>query len=120
MVDINTSSSALQAQLQASKQPSRLSARSSFADSAANSTPSPKDVVSERVEARQDISTPDRRAPVKQSSSTNNLSTPSEIEDASRRAGQFTSGREAPAGRISNAPENQRPQPLGQIINILV
>lgn len=119
MVDINTSSSALQAQLQASKQSSRLSARSSIGENGSNRTPSPQDVVAQRVEARQDVSTADRRAPVKQSSSANSLSSSAEIEDASRRAEQFTS-REAPAGRFSNAPDSQRPQPLGQIVNILV
>lgn len=113
MVDINTSSSALQAQLQASKTP-----RPSERDGPR--APTPQDVVSQRVEARKDIPLPDRRAPIAQPASTNGVSTSSEIEEASRRAEEFSLTREAPGGRFSNAPENTRPQPLGQIVNILV
>lgn len=120
MVDINTSNAALQAQLQAGRQSSRLSARPPVNDSGANRTPSPQDVISKRVDARQNIPTPDRRAPVRQTDSGNSLSTTSEIEDATRRAEEFSVSREAPTGRFSNAPESARPQPLGQIVNILV
>lgn len=121
MVDINTSNSALQAQLQAGRQSSRLSARPPVSDSGANRAPSPQDVVNQRIEARQGVTpTSDRRTPIRQSASENSLSTTSEIEDATRRAEEFAISREAPAGRFSNAPESTRPQPLGQIVNILV
>ncbi len=119
MVDINTSASALQAQLQASQQ-SRVSGRAP-AGVSNNSNTTPQNVISGRVDARQDLPTPDRRAPVRQSASSNQLSTSAEIEDAGRRAADFEGNRrEAPAGRLSNAPDGERGQPLGQIVNILV
>ncbi len=119
MVDINTSVSALQAQLQANQQ-GRGPVRA-FAAASENSTATPQNVISQRIDARQDIPTPDRRAPVKQSATSNSLSSSDEIENAGRKVAEFTGGsREAPVGRFSNAPEEERGQPLGQIVNILV
>ena len=105
MVDINTSTSALQAQLQASQPQNRVNARPSPGDGAAG-TANPQDVI----------------APVKQNGPSNQLSSSDEIEDAGRRVAQFTgsSSREAPVGRLSNADSETRDQPLGQIVNILV
>lgn len=120
MVDINTSTSALQAQLQASRQ-TRPAGRDVPAGTSQNSNTTPQNVISQRIDARQDIPTPDRRAPVKQSGRANQLSTSDEIENAGRRVAQFTgNSREAPVGRLSNAPEQERGEPLGQIVNILV
>lgn len=119
MVDINTSVSALQAQLQASQQ-SRVTGRAP-AGVSENSNNTPQNVIADRVNARQDLPTPDRRSPVRQSSNSNQLSTSAEIEDAGRRVADFTGNRrEAPTGRLSNAPAEERNQPLGQIVNILV
>lgn len=121
MVDINTSASALQAQLQGSQQ-SRLSGKApAGASQNSNASATPQDVIGQRVEARQDLPTPDRRAPVRQSGTSNQLSSSDDIEDASRRVADFTGNRrEAPSGRLSNAPAETRNQPLGQIVNILV
>lgn len=120
MVDINTSSSALQAQLQASKQTSRLAARPFVSSNNAGAIPTPQEVVAQRIETRRDIPTPDRRVPVKPSNTTTQLSTADQIDDASKRASAFSLSREAPTGRFSNAPDSERAQPLGQIVNILV
>lgn len=119
MVDINTSTSALQAQLQASQQ-GRVTGRAPAGASQNSNANTPQNVISQRVDARQDLPAPDRRAPVRQSSSSNELSTSAEIEDASRRVADLTVQREAPSGRLSNAPASERDQPLGQIVNILV
>lgn len=119
MVDINTSTSALQAQLQGS-QSGRVGGRVP-AGTSQNSNATPQSVIGRRIDARQDIPTPDRRAPVKLGNSTNKLSSSDEIEGASRRVAAFTANsREAPVGRFSNAPDETRNQPLGQIVNILV
>jgi len=116
MVDVNTGTSALQAQLQASKAKSAVSARS--APSGANKS---SDFPGKRIAARTDIPSADRRLPVKINSSASKLSTTQEIDDASFRVAEFTgSSREAPLGRISNESSLTRNQPLGQIINILV
>lgn len=121
MVDINTSTSALQAQLQASQQQQVRPNARPIGGASANSNASPQDVVSRRVEARQDIPTPDRRAPAKQTSSSNQLSSSQEIEDAGQRVATLTGNtREAPVGRLSNNSGVERDQPLGQIVNILV
>lgn len=120
MVDINTSLSALQAQLQASQQ-NRASGRAPAGASENSNNTTPQNVVSQRIEARQDLPTSDRRAPVRQAASSNQLSSSADIEDASRRVSEFTGNRrEAPSGRLSNAPAEERDQPLGQIVNILV
>ncbi|MBO6504524.1 MAG: hypothetical protein JJ850_03970 [Kordiimonadaceae bacterium] len=120
MVDINTSASALQAQLQASQQ-GRVTGRAPAGTSQNSNANTPQNVISQRIDARQDLPTPDRRTPVRQSASSNELSSSAEIEDASRRVADLTGNRrEAPAGRISNAPAEERDQPLGQIVNILV
>ena len=120
MVDINTSTSALQAQLQASQQ-NRVAGRAPVGVSENSNNSAPRNVIAERVGARQDLATPDRRAPVRQASSSNQLSSSEDIEDASRRVSDFTGNRrEAPAGRLSNASVEERDQPLGQIVNILV
>lgn len=121
MVDINTSASALQAQLQANQQTARPGVRTSVSNSSTIVAQRPQDVVSKRIDARQDIATPDRRASARQSDTSKQLSTSAEIDDASRRAAQFSGpSREAPIGRISGAGGDGRNQPLGQIINILV
>ena len=120
MVDINTSLSALQAQLQASQQ-SRVSARTPAGVSENSNNVPAQNAFGQRAEARQDLQTSDRRAPVRQATSGNQLSSSADIEDASRRVSDFTGNRrEAPSGRLSNAPAEERDQPLGQIVNILV
>ncbi len=124
MVDINTSASALQAQLQAGLQSSRPGVRTAVNTNSNLVAPNPQGVVNKRIDARQDIArdvtTTDQRAPARQSGTSRQLSTTADIEDASRRAAQFTGpSREAPIGRASNGTEG-RNQPLGQVINILV
>jgi len=120
MVDVNPGRSALQAQLQASKAKGKIAPRPA---SPANSKPSfnPQDVIGKRIAARTDISSPDRRVPIKTNNGAGQLSSTDEIDEASLRVANFTgSSREAPTGRPSNESLIQRNQPLGQIINILV
>lgn len=120
MVDLNPGTSALQAQLQASKAKGKVPPR---AVSPANNNPSfnPQDVFGKRIAARSDMPSADRRLPVKTNGDADKLSTADDIDEASLRVAKFTgTSREAPIGRLSNEGQNQRHQPLGQIINILV
>lgn len=115
MVDVNTSRSALQAQLQASQQ-TKVGSRSSYTPDAQ------RDGFQRKLEDRPDLLAPDRRAPAKPGQKANQLSSSQDLEDASRKAADFGSNlREAPNGRTSQASLGpSRDQPLGQIVNILV
>lgn len=115
MVDVNTSRSALQAQLQASQQ-SKVGSRASYTPDAQ------RDAFQRKLDDRPDLIAPDRRAPAKPGQQTNQLSSSQDIENASRKAAEFGSNlREAPNGRTSQTSLGPaRNQPLGQIINILV
>jgi hypothetical protein len=119
MVDINTSKSALQAQLQANQQSARPSARTSVSNNVIAQRS--QDVVSKRGDSGQEVIAPDQRLRGRQPDASKQLSTLDEIDEAGQRAAQFSGpSREAPVGRISDANTAGRNQPLGQIINILV
>ena len=118
MVDINTSRSALQAQLQASQQ-AKVSARPSYTGTQPQTQ---REAFPRKVEDRADLTAPDRRSPAKQSHNARTLSSAQELEDAGQKAANFgNSLREAPNGRTSQSSIGPaRNQPLGQIVNILV
>lgn len=126
MVNVNPGTSALQAQLQASKTKGKASPRPSpFINNVTrtDNKPSfnPQKTSGKPSATRADSVSLDRRVPVKTSTAIGKLSSTDEIDDASLRIANFTgSNREAPTGRVSNENLNQRHQPLGQIINILV
>ncbi len=122
MVDINSSSSNLQARLQAQLQADRANVRPSSTN--VNQGSSQQDIAREAGARVNDQLPADRRLPVKQSERTGRLSSPQELERAKERVAQETGAnnlREAPVGRISVQQEQvQRDQPLGQIVDILV
>lgn len=114
MVDVNPNASSLQAQLQAQLQGSSNRAPKS----GVNLTPTPQDIISERVDARQ--SEANRQAPLQRSERSNDLSTSEDLTDAQNRVTEFDANRrEAPVGRLS-AQSGQRDVPLGQVIDIRV
>ncbi len=114
MVDVNPNASSLQAQLQAQLQGSGNRA----SKSGLNLTPTPQDIIKDRVDARQ--SEANRQAPPQRSERSSNLSSYQDLADAQDKVSEFDANRrEAPVGRLS-AQSDQRDVPLGQVIDIRV
>lgn len=115
MVDINTSRSALQAQLQANQ--AKVGERTPY-----NNNQQPRDSFQRTVEGRTDQDKLGSTVAAKRVQNTRAFSSTEEIEGAGRRVAEFSGPqREAPTGRVSQTTLGPaRNQPLGQIVNILV
>ena len=123
MVDVNPNASALQAQLQAQLQggKSAVRTRPAPADTAQTQQPTPKDVVEDRIKARQDEGGDNRQLPVKRSTRSIDFSSRQELDAAEERVNKVAGNlREAPIGRTSTLQNELRNQPLGQIVDIRV
>ncbi|MCK0069991.1 hypothetical protein [Kordiimonas laminariae] len=120
MVDINSTNAGLQGQLQAQLQSNRVNARPNPANV---NQGTPQQEIAREPNARVNENIPaSRRLPVRQSERAGQLSTPQELEAAQQRVAEETGVplREAPVGRLSVQQEQERNQPLGQIIDIRV
>lgn len=122
MVDVNPNASALRAQLQAQLQAGKSGVRARPVPSNVDqSQQTPKDVIDDRIKARQDDSGTNRQLPVKRSSRNDDLSSQQELDAAQERVNEVAgNSREAPIGRTSTLQNELRNQPLGQIVDIRV
>lgn len=122
MVDVNPNASALQAQLQAQLQAGKSGVRARPAPTDSTQVqPKPKDVIEDRIKARQDEDGTNRQLPVKRTTRGADLSSQQELEAAGERVNKVAGNlREAPIGRTSTIQNELRNQPLGQIVDIRV
>jgi len=120
MVDINSNTLGLQAQVQAQLRGGRDAA--ALARGSSGVRPRPNDVVDERIRNRQNQQEPNRRIPVKTDDRVTDLSSSRDLEVARARIDAATgkTNREAPTGRTSERQNALRNQPLGQIVDIRV